>query len=353
MQIADLLTVAVQRKASDLHLTVNRPPMIRVYGELLPIPNYPEISPETMEGLLHPLLNEKQQQQLNISGQVDFSYFIPELGRFRVNVFRQRNTLAAVMRLISNEIPALDTLGIPDAVRSFTEKARGLVLVTGPTGSGKSTTLASLIDIINNTRNCHIITLEDPIEYMHHHQRAIVNQREVSTDTDSFANGLRAALREDPDVILVGEMRDQETIQIALTAAETGHLVFATLHTNDATQTLDRIIDVFPPHQQSQIRIQLSMALQGIVAQTLIPKVNQAGRAVAVEIMITNGAVRNLIREGKTHQLPTVMLTGGRAGMQTMDSSLKSLYQRGIISLQEALLRASDQEEFKKSLGVL
>jgi twitching motility protein PilT len=353
MQIAELLKVAVQRKASDLHLTVKRPPMIRVYGELLPIPDQPEISAEIMEELLLPLLNQKQQQILRDSGQVDFSYFILELGRFRVNVFRQRGSLSAVMRLISNDIPSLESLGMPEIVRSFTEKARGLVLVTGPTGSGKSTTLASLIDIINTNRNCHIITLEDPIEYMHHHKKCIVNQREVGSDTDSFANGLRAALREDPDVILIGEMRDLETIQIALTAAETGHLVFATLHTNDATQTLDRIIDVFPPHQQAQVRVQLSMALQGIVAQTLIPKVNQAGRAVAVEIMVTNGAIRNLIREGKTHQLPTVMLTGSRIGMQTMDSSLKALYQRGIISIQEALLRASDQDEFKKSLGVM
>jgi twitching motility protein PilT len=257
-----------------------------------------------------------------------------------------------VMRTIPTEIPKLETLGVPQTVTTLAEKSRGLVLVTGPTGSGKTTTLASLIDLINERRNCHILTLEDPIEFLHRHKQSIVNQREVGTDTDSFGNGLRAALREDPDVILVGEMRDLETIQIALTAAETGHLVFATLHTNDVMQTVDRIIDVFPPHQQTQIRMQLALTIQGIVAQQLIPRIDRPGRVLATEIMFVTSAARNLIREGKTYQLPTIIQTGGRLGMHTMDSSLKQFYDQRIISLQEALLRCSDADEFKKHLGV-
>lgn len=348
MSINDLLTVAVNQKASDLHLTVGLPPMLRVYGELVPIPGEIELSSAMIRELVAPMLDESHQKVLEEKGQVDFSYGIPELGRFRVNLFRQRGAIAGVMRLIPNQIPDFSMLGIPEVVKTFAEKSRGLVLMTGPTGSGKSTTLAALIDLINTNRSCHIITLEDPIEFLHKHKKSVINQREVGSDTDSFASALRAALREDPDVILVGEMRDLETIQTALTAAETGHLVFATLHTNDATQTVDRIIDVFPPHQQQQIRMQLSVTLQGIVAQQLIPKFNQPGRVLATEILIATGAIRNLIREGKTYQIPSVLQTGGKLGMQTLDASLKSLYQRRLISLQEAMMRASDQEEFKR-----
>jgi len=348
LRINELLTVAVNQKASDLHLTVGRPPMLRIYGELVPISGEIELNSSMIQELVAPMLDEPHQKVLDEKGQVDFSYGIPDLGRFRVNLFRQRGAVAGVMRLIPTQIPDFDVLGIPEVVKTFADKSRGLVLMTGPTGSGKTTTLASLIDIINTNRSCHIITLEDPIEFLHRHKKSVINQREVGADTDSFAGALRAALREDPDVILVGEMRDLETIQTALTAAETGHLVFATLHTNDATQTVDRIIDVFPPHQQQQVRMQLSVTLQGIVAQQLIPKFNQPGRVLATEILVANGAIRNLIREGKTYQIPSSLQTGGKLGMQTLDSSLKSLYQRRLISLQEAMMRASDQEEFKR-----
>lgn len=348
MSINDLLAAAVNHKASDLHLTVGRPPMLRVYGELVPIPGEIELNDAMIRELVAPMLDESHQKVLEEKGQVDFSYGVSNLGRFRVNLFRQRGAISGVMRLIPTQIPDFSMLGIPEVVKTFAEKSRGLVLMTGPTGSGKTTTLAALIDLINTNRSCHIITLEDPIEFLHKHKKSVINQREVGTDTDSFASALRAALREDPDVILVGEMRDLETIQTALTAAETGHLVFATLHTNDATQTVDRIIDVFPPHQQQQIRMQLSVTLQGIVAQQLIPKFNQPGRVLATEILIANSAIRNLIREGKTYQIPSALQTGGKLGMQTLDASLKSLYQRRLISLQEAMMRASDQEEFKR-----
>jgi len=348
LELADLLTTAVEKNASDLHLTSGRPPVLRINGELFFVENRPVLNKEIITGLLEPVLTVSRKEELDRTGQVDFSHGLPHLGRFRVNVFRQRSALSAVMRLIPHEIPLLEALGLPEAVKDFAEKNRGMVLVTGPTGSGKTTTLASLLDIINTKRGCHIITLEDPIEYLHQHKKSLVNQREIGTDTESFAGALRAALREDPDVILVGEMRDFETIQTALTAAETGHLVFATLHTNDATQTVDRIIDVFPPHQQAQVRIQLSLTLQGIVSQQLLPRADQPGRALACEILVATSAVRNIIREGKTYQLPTVMQTGGKLGMQNMDKSLLQLYQRRMITIQEALLRTSDPEEFKR-----
>ena len=348
MELADLLRTAVEKGASDLHLTAGRPPVLRINGELTFIENEPVLTKEMIPVLLEPMLTAERKGELDRNGQVDFSYGLPGLGRFRVNVFHQRSTVSAVMRLIPHEIPPFEQLGLPEVVKDFTEKTRGLVLVTGPTGSGKSTTLASLIDIINTNRSCHIITLEDPIEYLHQHKRSIINQREIGTDTVSFAGALRAALREDPDVILVGEMRDFETIQTALTAAETGHLVLATLHTNDATQTVDRIIDVFPPHQQAQIRVQLSLTLQGIISQQLIPRADIPGRVLACEVLVATSAVRNIIREGKTYQLPTVMQTGGKLGMQTMDNSLRDLYRQRKITIQEALLRASDPEEFKR-----
>jgi twitching motility protein PilT len=352
MELRELLEISVREKASDLHLTVGRPPMIRIYGELVPISGKEVLSNNLICELIVGILDENRKATLLRTGQVDFSYGLPRVARFRINVFRQRSAFSAVMRTIPTEIPKLDMLGVPSVITQLTEKSRGLVLVTGPTGSGKTTTLASLVDLINENRNCHILTLEDPIEYLHRHKQSIINQREVGTDTDSFGNGLRAALREDPDVILVGEMRDLETIQIALTAAETGHLVFATLHTNDVMQTVDRVIDVFPPHQQTQIRMQLALTLQGIMAQQLIPRVDRPGRVLATEVMFATSAARNIIREGKTYQLPTIIQTGGKLGMHTLDSSLKQFYDRRMISLQEALLRCSDADEFKKHIGV-
>jgi twitching motility protein PilT len=351
MNLFELMETAVKEKASDLHLTVGRPPMIRIYGELIPISGQEILSNNLIVELITPILDESRKQVLLRTGQVDFSYGLPKVARFRVNVFRQRGAFSTVMRTIPTEIPLLDTLGVPEVVKTFCEKSRGLVLVTGPTGSGKTTTLAALLDLVNENRNCHILTLEDPIEYLHRHKLSIINQREIGTDTDSFASGLRAALREDPDVILVGEMRDLETIQIALTAAETGHLVFATLHTNDVMQTIDRVIDVFPPHQQTQIRMQLALTIQGIIAQQLIPRIDRPGRVLATEVLVVTSAARNVIREGKTHQLPTIIQTGGKLGMHTLDSTLKALYDKRIISLQEALLRCSDAEEFKKTIA--
>jgi twitching motility protein PilT len=351
MNLFELMETAVKEKASDLHLTVGRPPMIRIYGELIPISGQEILSNNLIVELITPILDESRKQVLLRTGQVDFSYGLPKVARFRVNVFRQRGAFSTVMRTIPTEIPLLNTLGVPEVVKTFCEKSRGLVLVTGPTGSGKTTTLAALLDLVNENRNCHILTLEDPIEYLHRHKLSIINQREIGTDTDSFASGLRAALREDPDVILVGEMRDLETIQIALTAAETGHLVFATLHTNDVMQTIDRVIDVFPPHQQTQIRMQLALTIQGIIAQQLIPRIDRPGRVLATEVLVATSAARNVIREGKTHQLPTIIQTGGKLGMHTLDSTLKALYDKRIISLQEALLRCSDAEEFKKTIA--
>lgn len=346
--IQELMQLAVKEKASDIHLTVGLAPILRVFGELKQLIQFEPLTHNSIQDIFSPLLDDNRRKQLETAGQVDFSYGVRGLARFRVNVYKQRGTYAGAMRLIPSEVVPLEMLGLPEAVRQFTEKTRGLVLVTGPTGSGKSTTLASMIDIINTNRNAHIITLEDPIEFLHKHKRSMINQREVGTDTDSFSNGLRAALREDPDVILVGEMRDFETIQIAITAAETGHLVFATLHTNDTVQTVDRIIDVFPPNQQAQVRSQLSLVILGIVSQQLIPRIDQPGRIVATEIMVANSAIRSLVREGKSHQIRSSIQTGGKYGMQTLDAALRNLHQRRIISFQEAFIRAIDQDEFKK-----
>jgi twitching motility protein PilT len=346
--VQELMQLSVKERASDIHLTVGLAPILRIYGELKQLIQFDQLTHTSIQEIFAPLLDEGRKKRLEEVGQVDFSYGVRGLARFRVNIFKQRGTYAGAMRLIPSEVVPLEMLGLPESVKQFTEKTRGLVLVTGPTGSGKSTSLASMIDIINTTRNCHIITLEDPIEFLHKHKRSIVNQREVGTDTDSFTNGLRAALREDPDVILVGEMRDFETIQIAITAAETGHLVFATLHTNDTVQTMDRIIDVFPPNQQSQVRSQLSLVILGVISQQLLPRIDQPGRVVATEIMVANSAIRSLVREGKTHQIRSSIQTGGKYGMQTLDSSLRTLYQRRIVNFQEAFMRAIDQDEFKK-----
>lgn len=348
MTIDELLLEAVNLGASDLHITVGLPPMVRVMGILKPLAGRPKLLPADSAEMVLAMMNPKVRETFDTLGEVDFSYGMPKVARFRVNAYTQRGSIGAAARVIPTKIRSLDELGLPAVVRTFADKPRGMVLVTGPTGSGKSTTLASLIDIINNERQCHIITLEDPIEYLHKHNKSMINQREVGSDTKSFAAALRSALREDPDVILVGEMRDLETTSIALTAAETGHLVFATLHTNDTVQTVDRVIDQFPPHQQQQVRIQLASVLQGVASQTLMPRADGTGRVIAVEILVATPAVRNLIREGKTHQIYSVLQTGAKFGMQSLDMALRDMVARGLITRDEALVHASDPEEFRR-----
>ncbi len=343
--IDNLLREAVLAQASDIHLAVGIAPVFRINGNLIPT-KYPPLMAADAEEILTAMTKPEQFVCLLDSGELDFAYAIAGLARFRVNAFRQRGVLAAAIRVVAGQVPTLEQLGYPAVLKTLARKPRGLVLVTGATGSGKSTTLAAMLDLINTERACHIITLEDPIEYLHNHKKSIVSQREISTDTRSFASALRAALREDPDVILVGEMRDAETAGIAITAAETGHLVFATLHTSDAAQTIDRIIDTFPPHQQQQIRMQLALTLQGIVAQQLLMRRDGTGRVAALEILLAVPAVRNLIREGKTYQLLSVIQTGAKFGMQAMDTALRDLYQRDIVTFEEALARAIDAETF-------
>src|SRR6187549_1819918 len=316
---SEILLEVVRRKASDLHITAGAPPMIRVRGSLVPVEGLPKMTPTDTREIIYAILNTGQRQRLETEWQIDFAYSIPGHARFRVNAYFQRGSLGAAFRLIPAETVPIEKLGLPPVIRGFAKKPRGLVLVTGPTGSGKSTTLASIINEINETRDEHILTIEDPIEFLHNHKKCIVNQRELGADAPSFALGLKAALRQDPDVILVGEMRDMETIGTALTAAETGHLVFATLHTQDAPQTIDRVIDVFPPSQQQQIRIQLAITLQGVVAQQLLPTADGQGRVAAAEVLVVTPAVRNLIREGKTHQVYSAMQAGRKFGMVTME----------------------------------
>ena len=328
MNLMAVIDLARERGASDIHFTDRRPPLIRVDGELLTV-GTENMNPESLEAVTRELAQERYDEYLE-RGEIDFTYQAPR-GRLRVNVYRQRGVPAAALRLIPEEIPKFEKLGIPQTVRDFVDLHQGLVLFTGPTGSGKSTTMASLINEINHTRACHILTLEDPIEYIHQHQKSIVNQREIGGDSYSFSNALRSALRQDPDVILVGEMRDLETIPTAVTAAETGHLVLATLHTSGAPAAVDRIIDVFPAHQQQQIRVQLAETLRGIVAQRLLPKKGGSGRVMVCEILIGTSAVKNLIREGKLHQIPTMMETGAQFGMQTFDQALKKLADMGLI----------------------
>ena len=335
----------------DLHLTAGAAPMVRVRGRLAPVDGYPTLTPTDTREIIYSILSNDQRQRLETNWQLDFAYQIPGRARFRVNAYFQRSALGAAFRLIPFEIAPLDSLGLPPAVREMADRPRGLVLVTGPTGSGKSTTLASLIDVINESREEHIMTIEDPIEFLHRHKKCIVNQRELGGDAKSFATALKSALREDPDVILVGEMRDLETISTALTAAETGHLVFATLHTQDAPQTIDRIIDVFPAAQQAQVRVQLAVGLQGVVTQQLLPTADGSGRCVAAEVLVPTPAVRNLIREGKTHQIYSVLQTGGAQGMQTMDAALAGLVRSGTITRQLAEARSSTPEELRRLLG--
>ena len=337
----EILIQSVKERASDIHLTSGRAPSYRVDGVLAPIMGE-RLTPQMLEDILLPLIDKRHREELEEAGQTDFAYAISGVGRFRVNVFKQRGTLAAVMRSLPFNIPEPEDLGIPREVVEMTGRKRGLVLVTGPTGSGKSTTLASLIHVINRTYPYHIITLEDPIEYLHRHDKSVVNQREIGSDSTDYAQALRAALREDPDVILVGEMRDLETISTAITAAETGHLVFSTLHTIGADKTIDRIIDVFPPNQQQQVRIQLASVLECIVSQQLLKKADGSGRVAALEVLFANNAVRNLIRESKTYQIPSIMQTNKRAGMQTMDDALYDLFMRKVIDADTAVTYAQE-----------
>src|SRR5256885_5467660 len=345
--IDELLERMVERDASDLHVTTGTPPVIRVRGEVERLGDFDALTGEETQQLLYRILSSEQQKLLEINRQLDFSYSMPGLARFRVNVYFQRESIGAAFRLIPTELKTLEELGIPDSLHVLAEKPRGLVLVTGPTGSGKSTTLAAIIDEINRNRAEHILTIEDPIEFLHRHKRCIVNQREIGPDATSFAHALRAALRQDPDVILVGEMRDLETISTALTAAETGHLVFGTLHTQSAPGTIDRIIDVFPAEQQEQVRVQIATSLQGVVTQALLPTADGVGRVPALEILIPDDAIRNLVRQGKVEQIYSVMQTASSRGMQTMEQSLAELTLRGVITKQVALSASSRRDQLE------
>ncbi|MGP8059099.1 MAG: PilT/PilU family type 4a pilus ATPase [Acidimicrobiales bacterium] len=350
LHIDDLLRYAVSIGASDLHLTANMPPTVRLHGALRPMEDVGRIDHQTLRDMIFGILPQNHRERFEAEHELDTSHTIPGVGRFRVNVCLQRGTIAVALRPIPHEIPEFHSLGLPEPVRAFTDLRRGLVLVTGPTGSGKSTSLASLVDIINRSKPLHIITVEDPIEFLHGHKRSIISQREVGSDTDSFSEALRRVLRQDPDVILVGELRDLETISTALTAAETGHLVFATLHTQDAPATIDRVIDVFPPNQQDQIRIQLGSSLQGVVTQQLVPTADGDGRCVAAEVLVCTPAIQNLIRGAKTHQIYSLMQTGGQFGMQTMDQSLALLVRQGVITQGVALDRCRSEEDFRNHL---
>ncbi|MFT9494815.1 type IV pilus twitching motility protein PilT [Anaerosolibacter sp.] len=351
MNIIELLTKTIEHKASDLHITVAMPPVLRINGKLERMGDA-ALTPQDCINLAKEMLSEKQFEELQQKGELDLSFSNPGLGRFRVNVFKQRGSYGMAVRVVALTIPTMEELGLPTVIKDLAGKHRGLILVTGPTGSGKSTTLAAMIDYINRERSHHILTLEDPIEYLHKHNKSIVNQREIGNDSHSFANALRASLRQDPDVILVGEMRDLETISIAITAAETGHLVLSTLHTIGAAKTVDRIIDVFPTYQQQQIRIQLSSVLEGIVSQQLLTKADGSGRVAALEVMVATAAVRNLIREGKTHQLQTSVQTGAKFGMKTMDTALADLWRQGLITRENALNYAVERETLDRLMGI-
>jgi len=350
--LSDLLKRMVDSGGSDLHLTTNSPPRIRVHGELKPMEDIPPLGPSETKQLAYSILTDAQKHRFEENLELDFSFGIKNIARFRGNLFNQRGATAGVFRVIPFEIKTFDQLRLPPVLRRLCEKPRGLVLVTGPTGSGKSTTLATMLDLINETRYEHMLTIEDPIEFIHPHKKCLVNQREVHADTHSFGNALRAALREDPDVVLIGEMRDLETIESALRIAETGHLTFGTLHTNSASSTINRIIDVFPSHQQSQIRAQLSLVLEGILCQALLPRADGRGRVMAMEILVPNPAIRNLIREDKIHQIYSSMQSGqDKFGMQTFNQSLFTSYQQKVITLETALARSSNSDELQDMIN--
>ncbi len=347
--IDDLLNDMVERGSSDLHICVGVPPIIRIDGQLTAL-NYTKFDAMQTQRMLYDILSDEQIQRFEDTWELDFSYSLQDVSRFRVNIFKDKGTVAAAFRLIPIKIPTLRELGLPAVLETITRRPRGLVLVTGPTGSGKSTSLAAMINQINTERSSHIITIEDPIEYLHQHRTSVINQREVGQDTKEFANALRAALREDPDVILVGEMRDLETMSNAIRAAETGHLVFATLHTNSAASTVDRVVDSFPASQQEQIRLMLSNSLEAVLCQQLLPRAGMPGRVCCMEIMIATPAIRNLVREAKSHQITSIIQTSSNVGMQTMDQHLRDLYQKGVITYDEALARAMSQEELKNMI---
>jgi twitching motility protein PilT len=348
---AEVIARMTEERASDVHLSPGFRPAIRVRGRIVPLEEYRPLSPQETRDTVYSLLNDDQRKRFESHKQLDLAYAVPGVARFRVNCFFQRGSISAAFRRIPHEIPQLGELGLPAVLEEFTRKPRGFVLVTGPTGSGKSTSLAAMLDIINREREEHILTIEDPIEFLHRHQKCIVNQREIGADAEDFSLALKSALREDPDVILVGEMRDLETMSTALTAAETGHLVFATLHTQSTAQTVDRIIDIFPAEQQAQVRMQLSIGLQGIVTQQLLPTADGQGRVVACEVLVPTPAVRNLIREGKTHQIYSSIQTSGSIGMQTMDAHLAQLVRMGRITRKLAEQRSTVPEELKRLLG--
>ncbi len=347
--IEEIMRTACEAGASDVHITVGIPPKMRVNGKLITM-NYPRMLPADTLAVAYSIMNDVQRERFEERGEYDMSFSIPELGRYRVNAYKQRGSAALALRLVGTQIPSPEVLGVPESVINLYERKRGLILVTGPTGSGKSTTLAAIIDKINNFRDAHVITLEDPIEYLHQHKMAMINQREIGLDTQNYANALRAALREDPDVILVGEMRDFETISVAITAAETGHLVLSTLHTIGAASTVDRVIDVFPPHQQQQIRVQFSNVLEAVISQQLIPTVDGQGRVAAFEVMHANHAVRNLIREGKSHQLTSIMQTNRKLGMITMDEAIQQLFFEGKIGREQAIQFAQDPDAMQNKV---
>ncbi|MGV8145081.1 MAG: type IV pilus twitching motility protein PilT [Alkaliphilus sp.] len=349
MKIFELLEKVIANNASDLHLTVGKPPTMRIDGKLIKMSDN-ALGPSDTEQIAMQILMPEQRAVIDKKGELDTSYSNPGIGRFRINVFKQRGSYAIAIRIVSLKIPSIEELGLPEMLKDLTRKKRGLILITGPTGSGKSTSLASMIDLMNTESKNHIITLEDPIEYLHKHKKSIINQREVGADTNSFSNGLRACLRQDPDIILVGEMRDLETTSIAVTAAETGHLVLSTLHTVGAAKTIDRIIDVFPPHQQQQIRVQLSAVLVAIVSQQLLPRIDEPGRIVATEVMVVTNAISNLIREGKTHQIQTSIQTGMKFGMKTMDTSLLEVYKKGKIDRELLLSHCIDRDHVMKNM---
>ena len=349
-KIDELLRTLVAQEGSDLHIKSDEPPVYRIHGQLVRS-GLPVLSADDTKTLLYEILNDERRERYERTHQLDMSYSIPGVSRFRVNVFRQKNAVGAVLRVIPLSIKTIDELGLPQIMKKVCMLPRGLILVTGPTGSGKSTSLAAMIDLINENKSCHIITIEDPIEFLHRDKRACVNQREVGIDTHSFANSLKHVMRQNPDIIMVGEMRDLETIQLAITAAETGHLVMATLHTADAAQTVDRIIDVFPPGQQQQVRLQLSTTLQAVFSQALLPRADGKSRVVAYEVMICTPALRSIIREGKTHQIYSNLQSGAKYGMVTLDAHLKDLYLKGVINLEDAIAKSSNPHEFEKLLG--